>query len=145
MRMIHSVVIREKSPSKRPRIRSRFCAERIECEKSLGVTNLKREIRLVKENLASIEDTVYNLQNKVVSGKAAFSHSGRANRKDKSCYTSGNLGRSDADISGGTSAADSGSSLGSGVNLRTLIGCSQVSYQDHSFTAEPMGLGSEQQ
>ena len=69
MRMIHSVVIRETSPSKRPRIRSRLCAERIECEKSLGVTNLKREIRLVKENLASIEDTVYNLQNKVFQVK----------------------------------------------------------------------------
>ena len=123
----------------------KLCAERIECEKSLGVTHLKSEIRLVKENLASIQDTVYNLQTKVASGKAAVSHSGRANRKGKSCHTSGNLGRSDAGISGGTPAADSGSSLGSGVNLRTLIGCSQVSYQDRSFTAEPMGLGSEQQ
>ena len=79
----------------------RLCAERIECEKSLDVTNLKSEIRLVKENLASIEDTVYNLQTKVASGKAAVSHSRRANSKGKSCHTSGNLDRSDAGISGG--------------------------------------------
>ncbi|MEW8546462.1 MAG: hypothetical protein AB2693_23335 [Candidatus Thiodiazotropha sp.] len=123
----------------------RLCAERIESEKSLGVTNLKSEIRLVKENLASIEDTVYNLQTKVASGKATVSQSGKANRKSKTCHTSGGLPRSDAGVSSVTSGADSGSSLGSGDKFRMQTGDNIVSYQDRSLLAEPVVLGSEQQ
>ena len=69
-------------------------AERIESEKSLGVTNLKSEMRLMKGSLASIEDPVFNLQTQVASSKTTVSYSGKTNRKDKSCHSSGNLGQS---------------------------------------------------
>ena len=80
----------------------RLSAERMESEKSLGVTNLKSKMRLMKGSLASIEDTVFNMQTFVASGKASVSQSGKANRKVKSCHLSDNLARSDT---GGSPAA----------------------------------------
>ena len=121
----------------------RLCAERIESEKSLGVTNLKNEFRLMKGSLASIEDTIYNLETQVASGKAAVSHSGKASRKGKSCHASGNLGRSDA--GSGPSAVDSGTSPDAGLNMDTQSGKTHFSFPDESHTAEPLCLVSGQQ
>ena len=117
----------------------RLSAERIESEKSLGVTNLKSEMRLMKGSLASIEDTVFNMQTLVASGKTSVSQSGKTNRKAKSCHPSDNLARSDTGGSPATSAADSGSSLQSNLNLDTPMGETLVNNPDCSFTAELMG------
>ena len=119
----------------------KLSAERIESEKSLGVTNLKSEMRLMKGSLASIEDSVFNLQTQVASGKTTVSYSGKTNRKDKSCHKSGNLGQSVISLSAGTSATDSDSSKRRNINSETLIGTNL----DRSFTAELIGQVPEQQ
>ena len=97
---------------------------------------MKSEIRLMKGSLASIEDTVFNMQTQIAADKNTVSQPGKANRKTKSCHLGGSLGRSNAILSPNSSAASSVFSM-----LITL----NANNPERSFTAEPMGRGAELQ
>lgn len=122
----------------------KLCAERIESEKSLGVTNLKSEFRLMKDRLASLEDSVFNIQTRATFGWSAASQPGKASRKVKSCQLSGNLGRSGAGNSSSPSVAGSGQITDTELTNEGHSGETSVSIPDSGYTAEVLEQGSKQ-
>ncbi|MEW8562289.1 MAG: hypothetical protein AB2541_09295 [Candidatus Thiodiazotropha sp.] len=88
-----------------------LCAQRIESEKSLGVVNLKNEIRIIRDNMKSMQDVIDQLPNGSSSGGLSAQRRGKSGRKNR-----GGQGGVQARVDcSGSSPVLPGSSLGGGA------------------------------
>ncbi|MCG8048789.1 MAG: hypothetical protein N0E48_24800 [Candidatus Thiodiazotropha endolucinida] len=71
-----------------------LCAERIESEKSLGVTHVKNEVKLLKDSVKMLQDSILVLQTQASTSRATNSRRHRSRGKAREAQTASGLGSS---------------------------------------------------
>ena len=88
-----------------------ICAERIESEKSLGVTHLKKELKLLNNNFKNIQETIDIMQSQVSSNRASLLRRNKPGGKARAGQESGSPMGS-PDLSTGQRFSPSGGPVG---------------------------------
>ena len=130
-----------------------LCAERIESEKSLGVTHLKNELKLLKLNANSMQESIDTVQSQVALNKASILRRHKPGSKVRDGQNVSSPGgspdlppRQSSDMYGGT-VGEAGHAQGSSTNLSTGLNGNENapgtcnSNVGSSHTVEPLGPG----